>query len=188
MRLLVTVLASYIFYMSWLPIYGLLLAAMTIANWLLGLGIESAIASSRKKLATSYLLVGLLINVGVLCYYKYFNFIFENAVRAVISAGAIWPQIKLSQSFLHLADSPFLSVVLPLGISFFVFEFVHYLSDVFRGHKVIPGLRQLRRLLPVANRRTNQALSRLRSKVSPARAPDSATLLRRGQSDHAGPL
>jgi len=137
MRLLVTVLASYIFYMSWLPIYGLLLAAMTIANWLLGLGIESAIASSRKKLATSYLLVGLLINVGVLCYYKYFNFIFENAVRAVISAGAIWPQIKLSQSFLHLADSPFLSVVLPLGISFFVFEFVHYLSDVFRGHKAV---------------------------------------------------
>jgi alginate O-acetyltransferase complex protein AlgI len=135
-RLLVTVLASYIFYMSWLPIYGLLLLAMTVANWLLGLGIEKALGTSQKKLATSYLLLGLLIDVGVLCYYKYFNFIFENAVKAVIASSSM-VHGTLSPGFLHLADNPFLSVVLPLGISFFVFEFVHYLSDVFRGHKSV---------------------------------------------------
>ncbi|MBS1999400.1 MAG: MBOAT family protein, partial [Cyanobacteria bacterium SZAS LIN-2] len=69
--------------------------------------------------------------------YKYFNFLFENAIRAVIAASTVIPQIKLSQNFLHLADSPFLSVVLPLGISFFVFEFVHYLADVYRGDKPV---------------------------------------------------
>jgi len=136
-RQLVTVLASYIFYMSWLPIYGLLLLAMTAANYLLGLGIENAREKNQKKLATAYLILGLLIDVGVLCYYKYFNFIFENAVRAVITTSTIFPQIHLSSNFLHLADSPFLSVVLPLGISFFVFEFVHYLADVYRGHKSV---------------------------------------------------
>jgi len=136
-RLLVTVLSSYIFYMSWLPVYGLLLLAMTIANWLLGMGIEKAAAQSRKQLAFSYLLLGLAIDVGVLCYYKYFNFLFENAVKAVIGTSTLLPQIKLSQDFVHLADSPFLSVVLPLGISFFVFEFVHYLSDVYRGDKSV---------------------------------------------------
>jgi alginate O-acetyltransferase complex protein AlgI len=136
-RLLVTVLASYIFYMSWLPIYGILLLVMTTANWLLGLGIERAREKGQKALTRSYLLIGLLINVGALCYYKYFNFIFENVIRAAIGTSALIPQIKLSQSFLHLADSPFLSVVLPLGISFFVFEFVHYIADVFRGHKAV---------------------------------------------------
>ncbi len=135
-RLLVTVLASYIFYMSWLPIYGLLLAAMTVANWLLGLGIEKAVQKESKHLAKAYLLLGLLIDVGVLCYYKYFNFIFENCVRAIVASYSL-VHLTVSPSFLHLADSPFLRVVLPLGISFFVFEFVHYLSDVYRGHKPV---------------------------------------------------
>ncbi len=135
-RLLVTVVASYIFYMSWLPIYGVLLLALTIANWLLGEGIESARAKENKGLAKVYLLIGLLIDVGVLCYYKYFNFFFENAIRAVIAASSV-AHVTLSTSFTHLADSPFLSVVLPLGISFFVFEFVHYLSDVYRGDKSV---------------------------------------------------
>jgi alginate O-acetyltransferase complex protein AlgI len=123
--------------MSWLPVYGLLLLTMTLANYLLGLGIEKAREQGAKKTASTYLGIGLLINVGVLCYYKYFNFIFENAIKAVIGLTSLIPQIKLSQNFTHLADSPFLTVVLPLGISFFVFEFVHYLADVFRGHKAV---------------------------------------------------
>ena len=40
-RLILTVVASYVFYMSWLPIYGVLLALMTAINWALSIGIEN---------------------------------------------------------------------------------------------------------------------------------------------------
>ena len=136
-RLLVTVVSSYLFYMSWMPIYGVLLLAMTAANYVLGLGIEKAHGAGAKKLAGTYLGLGLLLNVGVLCYYKYFNFLFENAVQMIIGLSSLIPQLKLSPAFLHMADSPLLNVILPLGISFFVFEFVHYLSDIYRGDKAV---------------------------------------------------
>jgi alginate O-acetyltransferase complex protein AlgI len=136
-RLLVTVVASYLFYMSWMPTYGILLLAMTAANFVLGLGIEKARAEEAKKLAGTYLGLGLLLNVGALCYYKYFNFIFENVIGAIIAVSSMIPGLKLSPAFMHLADSPLLNVILPLGISFFVFEFVHYLSDVYKGDKAI---------------------------------------------------
>ena len=136
-RLLVTVVASYLFYMSWMPAYGILLLGMTAANYLLGLAIENARAKEAKRQAGTYLGLGLLLNVGVLCYYKYFNFLIENVVKAVIGVSSLLPTVKLSPSFLHLADTPYLNVILPLGISFFVFEFVHYLSDIYRGDKAV---------------------------------------------------
>jgi alginate O-acetyltransferase complex protein AlgI len=168
-RLILTVVASYVFYMSWLPIYGVLLALMTAINWALSIGIENcrtpepAVAEktatdstnstdstaetskpkSKAKLVAKYdhprvakamLLTGLVLNVGSLCYYKYANFVFENISGLIHSAAPFVPLYRDQFSAVHI---PLVDALLPLGISFFVFEFVHYLCDVYKGDKAV---------------------------------------------------
>src|SRR5262249_30950018 len=129
------------FYMSWLPIYGLLLLALTTANWALGNGLArcnpSSVSEQSKQsaspLAKFLLLVGLVLNLGCLCYYKYTNFIVSNVLQSIN-----WVSVNLLHAApLAQADTPLLNVFLPLGISFFVFEFVHYLVDVYKGSQPI---------------------------------------------------
>jgi D-alanyl-lipoteichoic acid acyltransferase DltB (MBOAT superfamily) len=116
--------ASYFFYMSWLPIYGLLLLSLTTANYFVGLLLE------RKR--SRYLLcLSILINVGALCYYKYTNFF----LHAINQATRI--VFHLTKCPTPVAPPPVLDIILPLGISFFVFEFIHYLVDVYKGDPAI---------------------------------------------------
>ncbi|HEY9868899.1 MAG TPA: hypothetical protein V6D08_07015, partial [Candidatus Obscuribacterales bacterium] len=118
-RLAVVVAASYFFYMSWLPVYGLLLFFLTCANWLLGLAIER----SRNRWRKAWLGAALLLNLGCLFYYKYTNFLLENLAAAFNSVRAAVPWLA---GGVPAWDAPVLNILLPLGISFFVFEFVHY--------------------------------------------------------------
>jgi alginate O-acetyltransferase complex protein AlgI len=139
-RLLLVVAASYFFYMSWLPVYGILLLLLSVANWILGKQIHQA----RKRVHAAavsgfaydkFLLgVGLFINLGCLCYYKYANFFIANLVYAFNWLRGVPGIAALDVPNL---DTPVLNVILPLGISFFVFEFVHYLVDVYRGDEPI---------------------------------------------------
>ncbi|MBZ0187577.1 MAG: hypothetical protein K8F91_15120, partial [Candidatus Obscuribacterales bacterium] len=63
---MVLLLASYLFYMSWIPQYGLLLLILTVVNYGLGIWI------SRLPGAARYLFVlGIAVNLLALCYYKY---------------------------------------------------------------------------------------------------------------------
>ncbi len=71
-------------------------------------------APTRKAL----LFISIVLNVALLCYYKYFNFFIEN-VNLIL--------IKLGVSSLN-----FTSIVLPIGISFFVFHKIAYLVDVYK--------------------------------------------------------
>lgn len=112
------VVASYIFYMSWKPAYGILLFGLTLTNYLIGSRLESA---ARKKL---WLALGVTVNLLTLGYFKY----------ALFTKDLI--QQLASPFGLHLPNST-LNILLPLGISFFVFEFIHYLVDVFRGNKAV---------------------------------------------------
>ncbi len=96
---------SYAFYLSWSVPYTVLLAAMTLASY----GIAKLLArpGASKKTILALGVTGLLV---LLSYFKYSNFV-------------------LAQ--LHVDKR--LDVVLPLGISFFVFEMISYLVDVYRG-------------------------------------------------------
>lgn len=140
-RLCVVVAASYLFYMSWMPLYGALLLLMTLLNWSLALGIEK----SGKLTARLLLLVGLTINLGALCYYKYANFVFENIAAVLHFLGqGIFAKLLSEAARSQLAgfDAPVLNVILPLGISFFVFEFAHYLVDVYKGDRAVKSFLQ----------------------------------------------
>ncbi|MBU6454186.1 MAG: hypothetical protein KGS72_20575 [Cyanobacteria bacterium REEB67] len=117
-RTALLLLASYVFYMTWKPIYGLLMMGLTIANYFIGLSMAArpTEGKARKRL----MVAGIWMNVLALCYFKYAYFCRD-------SANGI-----LSLFHFELPKIPF-DIILPLGISFFVFEFIHYLVDVYRG-------------------------------------------------------
>ncbi len=116
------IVASYVFYMSWKPIYGLLLLALTVINYLFGLAIHKY--ESKKK---SILVGALVANLGMLAYFKYTYFLRDTANGAMSLLGPNAPQLP------PIAWEIFL----PLGISFFVFEFIHYVVDVHNGHQPV---------------------------------------------------
>lgn len=122
----VLLLASYVFYMSWIPVYGVLIFVLTLVNYGLGLAIAKFRGSARLLI-----IVGLIGNLGVLCFYKYSNFIIKSAVDLM---GWAWPSGVPAYSGV---DQVLVDVILPLGISFFVFEFIHYLVDVHKGDQAI---------------------------------------------------
>lgn len=115
------VIASCYFYMSWLPVYGILLAALTVGNYFMGLSLDR-FAKFKKPL----LILGLAGNLLTLAYFKYTDFLI----------GSI---NKCSQSIFAAPQPAFAlqHVLLPLGISFFVFEFIHYLTDIYKGSKPV---------------------------------------------------
>ncbi|CAN5413680.1 MBOAT family protein [soil metagenome] len=131
-RVALVVAASYFFYMSWLPVYGVFLLALSAITWLLGQGLAKAYKENQKTTAKVLLTVGLLLNLGCLCYYKYANFFILNIIQ-----GSNWLRGLFGASQPQPWDVPILNVVLPLGISFFVFEFVHYLADIYKGNRPI---------------------------------------------------
>lgn len=121
----VLLLASYLFYASWSPIYLLLIGALTIMNYVVALLMARASAGSRSS--APVLWVGIALNLLALGYYKYVGFFLTNVAEAFGFLG------------LSGAPTPF-SPVLPLGLSFFTFEFIHYLVDVRNGQ---PPMRSL---------------------------------------------
>lgn len=92
--------ASYFFYMSWNPRYGLLLFFVTMSTYLLGVGI-----------------VG---NLTLLFWFKYMGFAVNCFTKALSMAGI---EIAL----------PEFDIVLPVGISFFIFQAMGYVIDVYRN-------------------------------------------------------
>ena len=130
-RLALVVVASYFFYMSWMPIYGILLFLLSTFSWALGLVIGNRRESSPKT-ARALLIGGIVINLLCLCYYKYSNFILGNFFGTLGWLGS-----QLQVTMLANAKAPVLDIILPLGISFFVFEFIHYLVDVYKGSKAV---------------------------------------------------
>lgn len=140
-RMWLLIAASYYFYMSWLPAYGLLLLSMTTVNWLIGAALCKAVNKSaegkKSREAKLLLALGLTLNLGSLFYYKYTNFIiqtignFYNWICQTLSIAA--PNSLQLQQW----DYPVYQILLPLAISFFVFEFVHYLVDIYRGDKPV---------------------------------------------------
>jgi D-alanyl-lipoteichoic acid acyltransferase DltB (MBOAT superfamily) len=123
----VLLLASYLFYASWSPVYLLLIGALTLMNSVVALGMAYASAGSRSS--APLLWVGVALNLLALGYYKYVGFLLTNLAEAVGWLG------------LSGAPTPF-SPVLPLGLSFFTFEFIHYLVDVRNGQPPIRSLVQ----------------------------------------------
>jgi D-alanyl-lipoteichoic acid acyltransferase DltB (MBOAT superfamily) len=127
-RTTLLLLASYLFYMNWIPAYAILIFALTVINYFFGLAINHFVSAKRQLLVA-----GLIVNLSCLCFFKYSNFLLDS-LRESLS----W-LIQIKQE--HIAQVPHMNIILPLGISFFVFEFIHYIVDVSRGSEPVKNFR-----------------------------------------------
>ncbi len=114
-RKLVLVAASYFFYAQWSTLFSVLLAASSLTNFAIGLGLERW--PVRRK---ALLVLGITLNLALLGVFKYYNFFLESLAELLLLIG--WQR-----------DLPFLSIILPVGISFFTFHGISYIVDISRG-------------------------------------------------------
>lgn len=109
--------ASYIFYGWWDWRFLSLIVISSVVDYLVGIGL----GKYQKMSARKWLLaLSLLVNLGFLVFFKYFNFFLESFVTAFTFFG---------QPF----DAQRLNIVLPVGISFYTFQTLSYSIDVYRG-------------------------------------------------------
>ena len=114
-------LASYIFYAAWNPPFIVLLWISTLTDWFAAR--RMAVSAGRRK--TLFLVLSIVVNLGLLGYFKYGHFLQENF-------SALLAMFDITYA------APDSSIILPLGISFYTFQSMSYSIDVYRG-KVRPG-------------------------------------------------
>ena len=90
-------LASYCFYMGWNPKYALLILTSTVITYLCGLGIDM-FSAEKKRVRKAVLLAGILSNLGILVFFKYFYFL-HDSVAAVVSIFGIHMKASKLQFF-----------------------------------------------------------------------------------------
>ena len=116
-RWLLLLMASYFFYMCWKPEYIILIMVSTMVDYWAGLKMGSIRNKPGRK---KYLILSLIVNLGVLFGFKYFN-LFSDGF------GMIFQQFNIFR------EMPELNVLLPVGISFYTFQTIGYSIDVYRG-------------------------------------------------------
>ena len=114
-------LASYYFYMSWNAKYALLLLFSTLVTYACARLLEKTQRQGGSERKKKYLvLASLLLNLSLLVYFKYFNFL-------LASVESLFALVHVQ---LHV---PQFDILLPVGISFFTFQALGYTIDVYRG-------------------------------------------------------
>lgn len=109
--------SSYYFYMNWEPAYALLLLTSTVVTYLAALGISHYREKAKKK---ACLVISLILNLAILFLFKYYNFLASNIDTLFRTSGLG-------------IDLPEFGLLLPVGISFYIFQALGYSIDVYRG-------------------------------------------------------
>lgn len=124
LRYIWLLVVSYYFYMGWNAKYAALIAFSTIITWLSGVlqgqiqkfDTDDDIKIKHKKIVVAF---SFIINLGILIFFKYFDFIFNNINFALKHFGGA----QLTNHF---------DIILPVGISFYTFQALGYTVDVYR--------------------------------------------------------
>lgn len=126
-------IASYYFYMNWEPVYALLILFSSFTTWACGLLISKSRIDADKhnnceknnsltrRKAKSYLTICIVLNVGILFLFKYLDFA-GDTIRYFLSEMGISIFV------------PKFELLLPVGISFYTFQAVGYIIDVYRNN------------------------------------------------------
>jgi len=102
--------------MAFVPIYILILGFTIVIDYFAGLYIENAEGRQRK----TFLIISLIANIGVLAVFKYYNFLNHNFSFLMHGFGLTNP-------------IPYLSLLLPIGLSFHTFQAMSYTIEIYRG-------------------------------------------------------
>ncbi|HRO41275.1 MAG TPA: MBOAT family O-acyltransferase [Flavipsychrobacter sp.] len=112
--------ASCIFYMAFVPVYILILFFTIIIDYIAGIWIEGTADKRRQK---RFLILSLIANIGVLAVFKYYNFFIDNMNELLMGLN------------IATKPMPFLSILLPIGLSFHTFQAMSYTIEVYRGNQ-----------------------------------------------------
>ncbi len=126
--------ASWFFYYKTSGIFLLILAFITLSDWLIGKQIYKLKVESRMSKAKLWLILSVCIDLSLLFYFKYayfFTNIFNNLFGTEVQVFDIFAYI--GNGFSH--DGRFLvdRIILPVGISFYIFQVISYAADIYRG-------------------------------------------------------
>ena len=109
---LVLLVASFIFYAYGEPVYVFLMAFSIASTYFFGILIDKYRDTPYKKI---FFILSIIVSLGLLVYFKYADFIIQNI--------NLWLSQKID--LIH--------VILPIGISFYTFQMISYLADVYKG-------------------------------------------------------
>lgn len=118
-RWILLLIASYYFYMCWNYKYIILIVFSTLVDYFAAIYMAKAEKKSTKKIL---LAASLTSNLGLLFFFKYYNFFSENV-------DAVFAQFNIMKSM------PVFDILLPVGISFYTFQTLSYTIDVYWGKK-----------------------------------------------------
>ena len=104
---------SLVFYAWGEPTHIFIMLVTTIYIWALGLLLKRSMEQGKKNLSKLYLILALIFSLGTLIYFKYTGFLVSNIP--------------------FLENTGFESIALPIGISFYTFQALSYIIDVYRG-------------------------------------------------------
>ena len=124
---LILLIASLIFYAWGEPVYIILMLISIAFNFVIGKDIDQSKRLNMKQKAKTLFICAIVFNIGVLGFFKYSNFLIENI--AGITGLGLRP----------------LNLALPVGISFYTFQIMSYIIDLYNGN-----IRAQRRLLNFA--------------------------------------
>jgi len=109
--------ASYVFYAAWNPLYVGLILLSTLVDWC----VAGRMLLTRSVLQRRLLLLAsLVVNLGLLAYFKYTNFLLDVSGDLLAAFGVTY-------------QPPAYDIVLPVGISFYTFQTLSYTIDIYRG-------------------------------------------------------
>ncbi len=114
-RKIFLLLASYIFYAAWNPPFVILLWISTVVDWYAA---QAMVKSDRPLTRRLWMIASVVVNLGMLAFFKYGQFLLDNFIGLAGSIGV------------HYQPAPF-AIVLPVGISFYTFATLSYTLDVY---------------------------------------------------------
>ena len=117
-RWIMMLVLSYVFYMGWQADLLYLILFTTAVSYVCAIMIEKN--EGRRGVQKAYMLTAVIVSLAVLFFFKYFNFVSENVTALLSSFG------------LGVSDFT-LDLILPVGISFYTFQTLSYVIDVYRG-------------------------------------------------------
>ncbi|MFT4031841.1 MAG: MBOAT family O-acyltransferase [Siphonobacter sp.] len=123
-RWILLLLASCYFYMIFVPKYILILLFTIVIDYLAGIWIEKSKGPGRRYV----LMLSLVANIGILAFFKYFNFIAENVEHIIHLLGQ-------NRHVPRLGVDLFTGIMLPIGLSFHTFQAMSYTIEVYRGNQ-----------------------------------------------------
>ena len=132
---------SWFFYYKTSGIFLLILLFVTLNDWLIAQQIYRNQQQHNDIKARTWLIISVIIDLGLLCYFKYAYF-FTNMVNDLFGTHfAVFDLFAyIGNGFRESGRFMVDTIVLPVGISFYIFQVISYTADVFRG-----------RILPVRN-------------------------------------